>query len=334
MILTRFYIIILFILTACNSQNLDSYDGTEIVKIPLAGEINNPNAEISGLDWFKDQLILMPEDPQSFSDNNCFRIGKSDIIKFLDNNISEPITMHSVRINVDFTDYINGIEGFEAIAFSNDTIFAVIEAKENSMMKAWLLRGVINKDMSQINFDPDKIVNIPAPGHLKNFSVETIFINNKNVCCVYEANGRNVNHTPVVYVFSKELDFISTIPFPNIEYRITDATKLINGHLWVTNTYYTGEQHELDIAAENLIPVTTGTPERHVERIIELLVYDDRVEIADNQPFMIKTIPEAVRNWEGLALFDDRGFLVVNDKFPKKGGTILAFIKRQIKSDN
>jgi len=61
---------------------------------------------------------------------------------------------------------------------------------------------------------------------------------------------------------------------------------------------------------------------RQVERIIKLNFTDAGIKLADQPPVQIPLIHTA-RNWEGLALLDDRGFLLVTDKSPN---TMLGFV--------
>lgn len=47
------------------------------------------------------------------------------------------------------------------------------------------------------------------------------------------------------------------------------------------------------------------------------------VHLLDESPFFLMLDEEDVRNWEGLVVLDDRGFLMATDKYPF---TILAFV--------
>ncbi|HIB05739.1 MAG TPA: hypothetical protein EYO18_08470, partial [Candidatus Marinimicrobia bacterium] len=58
--MTRFIVLILFILSPGISKEV------KIRQISLSGLITNPKQEISGMDWYKDNLFLLPENLGGF----------------------------------------------------------------------------------------------------------------------------------------------------------------------------------------------------------------------------------------------------------------------------
>jgi len=58
-----------------------------LVNIPLEGLITDPNQEISGMDWYKNDLVLLPENLGGF----LFMISKDEIIASLNTDIPEAI---------------------------------------------------------------------------------------------------------------------------------------------------------------------------------------------------------------------------------------------------
>ena len=59
----------------------------EVKILPLKGEISGKKTEISGLTWYKKQLIILPQYPDRFSENSAgalFTIPKEDILAFID----------------------------------------------------------------------------------------------------------------------------------------------------------------------------------------------------------------------------------------------------------
>jgi len=61
-------------------------DEVEITKIPLKGDVANRKSEISGLCWYKDNLILLPQFPNRFSKSKfgkIYYIKKYRILNFL-----------------------------------------------------------------------------------------------------------------------------------------------------------------------------------------------------------------------------------------------------------
>ena len=63
-------------------------DEVKIKKIPLLGIITNPNQEISGLDWYKDNLFLLPENLNGF----VFVISKLELINSIESKNPPPIS--------------------------------------------------------------------------------------------------------------------------------------------------------------------------------------------------------------------------------------------------
>jgi hypothetical protein len=65
-----------------------------------------------------------------------------------------------------------------------------------------------------------------------------------------------------------------------------------------------------------------------IERLVELQLVRDRcgdfIERTATPPIDLELLPDGTcRNWEALVRLDDRGFLMMTDKFPT---TLLAFV--------
>ena len=60
----------------------------------------------------------------------------------------------------------------------------------------------------------------------------------------------------------------------------------------------------------------------HVERLVKFEYSEDGITLAKAAPILL-VLTEDARNWEGLVVLDDRGFLLATDKFPT---TILGFV--------
>ena len=61
-----------------------------------------------------------------------------------------------------------------------------------------------------------------------------------------------------------------------------------------------------------------------VERLLAFQFTEDGIVLAPLAPIQLQLLPDdEARNWEGIARLDERGFLLVTDKFPE---TILAFV--------
>ena len=115
---------------------------------------------------------------------------------------------------------------------------------------------------------------------------------------------------------------------PNIEYRITDATRIDqNGRFWAINYFWPGDKKRLKPAADP-IAETSGKGKTHqssdvVERLIEFEIKDEIINFSDHEPIQLELDKDAPRNWEGIVRIDDKGFLIATDKHPKM---ILGFV--------
>ena len=56
--------------------------------------------------------------------------------------------------------------------------------------------------------------------------------------------------------------------------------------------------------------------------------YDKHMKLNNSMKNLLFVINEESRNWEGVVRFDNKGFIVVVDEYPR---TILAFVKNKLK---
>lgn len=295
--------------------------------IPLDGPIAAPEAEISGLAWYGDTLILLPQFPGRFGDQ-LFALPKADIVAFLAGTQDGPLTPQPIPLIAPDLSRLAGYEGLEAIAFHDDQVFVTIETSGGAPMLGYLAAGHVAPDLSQMELDTTSLMEIVPPAPLANYSDETLLLADEMVLTIYEANGRNVNPTPAAHPFSASLEPLGTLPFPAIEYRVTDATSLdSNGRFWVINYLFPGDIGKLDPATDELGErYGRGPTHSHsdaVERLVELQFSDSDITLTDTPPIQLELLPGDARNWEGIVRLDERGFLLATDKFPE---TILAFV--------
>jgi hypothetical protein len=299
-----------------------------VTVIPLAGAASDSDAELSSLAWYGEHLILVPQYPQRF-DNQLFALPKADILSFLDGNSNEPLTPLEIPLKApDLSSQIAGFQGFEAIGFIGEQVFITIEAESGGAMVAYLLRGSIAPDLSQIELDSNLLVDIAPQSDIANESDESLFIADDRVMTLYEGNGRNVNPSPKAHQFESNLTPLDTIMFPNIEYRITDATALDGANrFWVINYLFPGSINKLKPAPDPLFTDygvgATHAQNQSVERLLELEYSPTGITFTDRAPIQLQ-LSDKTRNWEGIVRLEERGFLLATDKFPE---TILGFVE-------
>ena len=299
-------------------------NGINYIQIPLSGIAAQSNAEFSGLAWYGDKLVLMPENPESFSDFHFFSITKSAIDSFLVNPKSGSPHISTIQLKGDFSSIIPGFEGFESIIFQGDRAYLTIEAHNDTRMTGWLVSGQMSADGNSLVLDTHLYSPIPVPGNIPNYASEAITIYKGELVTFYEANGKNVNNAPMAYRFDTGLNYMGNFPFPHIEYRITDASAVdSSGRFWLMNYYYPGEKRKLN-PADDIFAANKATSTDHtVERLIHMKFKDNQIMVADSSTLEMASSIKNGNNWEGVARLGNKGFLVITDEYPE---TILAFI--------
>jgi hypothetical protein len=342
-----FSILLLFNFTACQEVPKEK----TVIEIDVKFPETTASPEMSGLAWYKDYLIILPQYPHVFKsdhDGKLFAVPKVKILSYLDDKENKRTTPAAIEPQaIDFIfdkklfNQIEDFEGFEAIAFWDDRVFITIEASPPRQMLGYLASGEITIDPNNemtINIS-GKLVKIQPQACISNAAYETLVVTKDIAMVFYEGNGVNVNVSPLVYVYNHDLEFIHAIAFPHIEYRITDATALdANNRFWCINYFWpdASDKARYD-PAEDPIANTYGEGKTHkkaeiVERLVEFEYIEGnnekyaKIVLVDSPPIQMEllgSMQNDARNWEGLVRLDNRGFLLVTDEHPK---TMLAFI--------
>ena len=311
-----------------------------LVEFRLDGLASAASMEFSGLAWWEDRLVMLPQYPSRAG--GLFFVKKDALVERLRDNPAAPI----IPVRWEFSDgglakSIPGYEGYEAIAFDGDTVYACIEARQNKRMQGWLVKGRVDRARNRIVMDPASKVHLDPPAQLPNMAFEALLVHQGKVLVFFEANGRNVNPRAQVLVFSRDLVLQERLGFPALEYRLTDVTSADNaGTFYGLNFFWTGEAELLQPAAEGpgLKPNVSAT----VERLVPLRFSADGIEMdGPPLPFAGGMLPS---NWEGAAMLEVpataqqqavdpqtsqhgggpiRGVLVITDKYP---ATRLGFV--------
>jgi len=316
----RFLVITIF------SSSLILCEEAKIQEIKLSGLITDKKQEISGMDWYQDRLFLLPENMGGF----LFSISKGEILNAINSDKELPITPKKTRFKTpDYSSLINGFDGFEAIAFNGNKVYLSIESEHKGEMVSYLVWGKIDSKSLEVVINERDIQTIKTPIQLNNISFESLLINDKDIVMIYEANGSNLRENATQAVFSHERNNISQINFPNIEYRITDATRIDNdGRFWAINYFWPGDKKLLNPGKDNILnrvkQGSTHFKSNQIERLVEFQMSTDKISISDTKPIQLFLESDASRNWEALARFDDKGLLIATDKHPKM---ILGYVQ-------
>ena len=300
------------------------------IEILLTGEATERSLEMSGLAWYNDYLILMPQYVNE-SKPRFYYLKKSTINDWLNGDKEKPLNPSKIDIIMpDYFNSIKGYQGFEAICFIGSKAYLIIETKNNDLMKSFIVKGSMDIKSKTLIIAPEKKVEILLPVNIKNMGYESILKYKYRLMVLFEANGINVNSDPKASFYNSSLKQKGHISFPNIEYRITDATELDDqGRFWAINFFWPGEKKRLnpgkDLVLNNTVKGETHQEFEHVERLVEFKIDGKNIYKTNSLPIQLK-LNQNSRNWEGVVRMENKGFLMIVDEHPR---TILAFIKKQ-----
>ena len=299
------------------------------IEILLTGEATERSLEMSGLARYNDYLILMPQYVNE-SKPRFYYLKKSTINDWLNGNKEKPLNPSKIDIIMpDYFNSIKGYQGFEAICFIGNKAYLIIETKNNDSMQSFIVKGSMDIKNKTLIIDPEKKVEILLPVNIKNMGYESILKYKYRLMVLFEANGINVNSDPKASFYNSSLKQKGHISFPNIEYRITDATELDDqGRFWAINFFWPGEKKRLnpgkDLVLNNTVKGETHQEFEHVERLVEFKIDGKNIYKTNSLPIQLK-LNQNSRNWEGVVRMENKGFLMIVDEHPR---TILAFIKK------
>ncbi len=329
----------------CLPAHAQGLEERVLTMLPLKGPLQDPNAEISSATWHEGHLLLMPQYPDWKNDERMhpaalFAIPEQDLAQALEAGTPAPLLAREIIIQgLKACSALPGYEGFEAIATVGDTVFLSIEARHRQTMRSHLIKGRF-KDFetrdARLELDCQNPRLVETPVNLRNMSFESLLVTDQALFLFYEANGRNVNPTPKVLRFDHDLKPTGELPFPHLEYRLTDVSRLEPSaeddnrfFFWGINYFWPGERQLLN-PAEDPIAAGWGRGATHstseaVERLLLFELTEEGVQLSPRPPLSL-SLGLLPRNWEGLALLrtpKHYGLLLVTDKYP---ATMLAFV--------
>ena len=312
------------------TDSMSTVTEAPLTEIALTGPIAVRDSEISGMAWYGDHLILMPQYPNFAVEEGegfVFALAKTDILAYLDGTGSESLEPIQIPVSIsELTDEIENFEGYEALAFVGDDVYLTIESSPEAGMKGFLVKGTIASDLSELSLNLADRTAIEPQAPIDNHTDETLFVAGEMLVTLYESTGASLISEPVAHRFDTALASADTIPYPNIEYRITDATDLdADNRFWAINYFFPGDDAllpESDPIADTFGKGATHAENEHVERLVEFQYDDSGITLTETAPIQLE-LTEDARNWEGLVRLDERGFLIATDKWPQM---ILGFV--------
>lgn len=314
---------VLYFLFSCTNRIPEEVDP---INIPLSGPITDRNEEISGMDWYGDNLILLPENLNGY----LFVIPKSELDARIHNQDTSAILPKKVEfLTPDYGKTLPGFDSFEAIAFRGYEVYVTIEIRYPDSMAAVLARGHIDENTMKVTIPEQNLIELAVPSFVDNMSYESLVIDKNTIYAFFEANGDSLVNDPYALASSLPGDKLEKIPIFPLEYRIADATQLDSRKcFWIINYFYPGDRETIrpaqDLLAKKYGEGPTHSKSDRVERLVEFKFTGKKFILTRTAPLELKLEGEKIsRKWEALARYDNEGFLIATDKYPT---TILAFI--------
>ena len=236
------------------------------IYIPIGGDIANSSQEISGMDWYKDNLFLLPENLNGY----VFCINKQLLDLKINNNDTTKIIPKKIKFNTpNYKQIIPGFDSFESIAFRGYEVYITIEIKFPDSMSCVLVRGHIDEKSLEITIPEQTLTTLDVPTYVDNLSYETLVIKDDQVYALFETYGSNLIPKPYAFSIGIQGNEIKKYPISNINYRITDATKIDQyNKFWVINYFFPRDKKSLN-PSDNDILVKNMARDRHIVYLIE-----------------------------------------------------------------
>jgi len=306
---------------------------TAVHAIPLAPPLNDPEAEISGLSWCGDRLILLTQYPERFVDDGnsyFYFLKRNQVLGFLDGTVDTALEAQKIKLNEHgLRQMMDNFDGYEAITCKDNHVWLTIEAvNTNGRYQSFIVPGEIDFDgKPTLSINSKKLTQLESQTNMKDMAEETLVLLGDDAIAIHEANDPRFVPEPKAKLVSRTDMTVSDISFPHMPYRITDATDLdLNGRFWVINYKYSGD--EFSRQTDDPLSKQYGKGASHqkyynVERLIELRLNGNTITREDRAPIPLLMTAVEGRNWEGIVRLGNRGFLIATDKHPS---TMLGFV--------
>jgi hypothetical protein len=296
--------------------------------LKIDGPMKNSDEEISGMDWYYDNLILLPENLNGYA----FAIKKTEIDSRIDKSDTTAIKPQKIKFNTpNYKNTIPGFDSFEAIAFRGYEVYVTIEIKFDDSMSCLLARGHIDNRSLEITIPEQTLTTLDVPSYVDNMSFESLILNKDRIIALFEANGDSLVDNPYALSINLSGKDINKHKMSSINYRIADATKVDDkNRFWAINYFFPGDKKTLkpstDILSARYGNGLTHSLSRRVERLIEYKIENNKVVLTKSPPIEIKLEGKKTsRKWEAIARYENKGFLLATDKYPKPY-TLFAYI--------
>ncbi|MDC0882173.1 hypothetical protein OAQ12_04425 [Candidatus Marinimicrobia bacterium] len=298
------------------------------IMLKIDGPMKNSDEEISGMDWYYDNLILLPENLNGYA----FVIKKTEIDSRINKIDTTAIRPQKIKFNTpDYKNTIPGFDSFESIAFRGYEVYVTIEIKFDDSMSCLLARGHIDEKSLEITIPEQTLMTLTVPSYVDNMSFESLIINKDRIIALFEANGDSLVEKPHALSINLSGNDIKKNTISSVNYRIADATKADGkNRFWAINYFFPGDKKTLkpgiDVLTTKYGSGLTHSLSQRVERLIEFKIINNKVMLTNSPPIEIKLEGKKTsRKWEAVARYENKGFLLATDKYPKPY-TLFAYL--------
>jgi hypothetical protein len=292
------------------------------------------DAEVSGLAWAGDTLVVLPQYPaRDAAAPRLLGLTRAQIddalARLADEGRADPLVPFALPLveadggRPDLLARVPGYQGFEAVAVRGARVGLLVEATGPAGMRGACLTGRLVRDrggVAHVVLDaPTRL--LPPQTNLPNMAYEALVLTDTSALALYEANGAQVNPNAVAlrlpvalrppaapHDTARHATTVHRLPMPALEYRLTDATTADSlGRVWVTNYLYPGEREVLR-PAPDAVRLRHGTGATHaealrtngpVERLVALRLAPGGPTLdAATPPVLLRLAEGATRRWD------------------------------------
>lgn len=324
--LKKSFLVAASLLVAIGSPAVKSTPETSVQLLTLGPPLNTPAAQISGLAWCQDKLLLLPQKPEFASSETTanyalYMLSKAAIKAALKDQHAVLQATPVVFDDHEFRQGLNEFDGYEAIVCQDHQLWLAVETKvDDSFFTTTIVDGQIDlsADPPAIKLANKALTVIQSQSGIWNFSEETLILDKKNLIAIHESN--NTIDKPYATSVDTETGAQSKLDMASVAYRITDATALDKNKFWVLNYLWKDLEvlkHLPDPLAAQYAPGSSHRNSGNLERLVELRLSASGIELSDTPPIYLELREPEGRNWEGIVRLDDLGLLLVTDEHPQ-----------------
>ena len=171
---------LVLLLAGCGGADEPAAVVAPIRVLPLAGPMSLSAAEISGMDWHGDLLLMLPQYPEIFSDlgdQSLFGLHRAELVAAVDGAAAQPLVPFVLPLDAPWIrESVSGYQGREAIAVAGDRYFMTLELMDRGVMGSRLVGGRFLDGEPAPTLAVDHMVDLPLQTNLPALSYETLVV--------------------------------------------------------------------------------------------------------------------------------------------------------------